>query len=315
LLGGQGAQLAENCSVKINVAPLLRRGVFMAAEHSANEPKRAPAATPTVKPVTKESDKGNSASYSFSVSLGTQSTSEQPKQGFWNSTSKDVLDSLVGLINSWPLALVLLAIILRNQLRPLFKRLLKMSGFGVELEFEKELDELEAIKDSYLETRRYQAQPPPLPSTIPAPTEHVAEAEPEGVVPKPVAAPFAPADDLSTFGSDEWWRQVEEAAVTSPAMGVQLAYSALNHEGQRLAMMMNIPAGSLVDIVTYLIRDGALPAMAALFARKLTELRNSAAHSAGSYDTISVKSASKYVSFAKSLAQLFTSIRTRRNHP
>lgn len=218
---------------------------------------------------------------------------------FWNISAKDILENVVGLTTAWPLAMLLAVLLLRKQITPLFDRVLKASGWGVNLEFDKQLDKLTAIAEE-ANLNPSEAVPAPLP--IEPTAEPVAEqpANADGqtdAIERAIASTNASViEQLKQRVKD---LKVQSLAKTFPSAAVVVAYSGLEAEAKAVGTALKIDPPTVDKVIKYLIDQGQLHPAAESIAKELRTLRNTAAHNPNA--DISSESAEKYSKLASDL--------------
>ena len=148
----------------------------------------------------------------LAVPNATTTTESQSQPGFWDWTATDFLNSGVQVATSWPLAMLIALFILRRQVKLLTERMLKWSGFGVDIEFGAGLEKAEILA--------VDARPPETPTAQIAMAEEKAE---NNVALQEILKP------PQTLGSDERMRRLLEL---SPKAVVLEAFTSLEDRAQ-----------------------------------------------------------------------------------
>ena len=204
------------------------------------------------------------------TALSTDSLSE-PGTGFWNITSKDLLENGVTILQAWPLAILLIVLILRKQIKPLFDRILKASGFGVEVEFDKRVDKLTAIAEG---TNLIPGEPVPAIPQIEPTVERPVKSD--GVT---GTAPVEPsASDVSQTIQRDEDAKVQSLAKTFPSAAVVVAYAGLEAQAKAVGTALRIDPPTVDKVISDLVAREQLHPAAKSIAKELRTLRNTAAH-------------------------------------
>jgi hypothetical protein len=211
--------------------------------------------------------------------IGTQT--ETAAGPFFDVSLKDSLDTVVGLANAWPLALLIALLVLRKELTKLVGRIARWSGYGVDVEFREGLDKLTEIAEDTVVTT--------IPGSL---TVH----EPEAIADtreRPEAVSADPSNEIGKDSVDVVESTTEQQppdqnedraarimrlAQVSPAAAVIEAYADLEQKAKIVATAFRLPRYSPLDVVSRLVRLGKLPEASIEYVKELRTLRNRAAH-------------------------------------
>ncbi len=206
-----------------------------------------------------------------------------------NITAKDVLTSAVTILTSWPLILLLIVFLLREKIKLLLERILKVRWGDKEVEFDDKVEHLIARAEVSLPHE-------PVPAITGDGPESLETTRSQKVIEFKGKATFASPETQVIQGDEA--AKIQSLAQTFPSAAIVVAYAELENQAKALGTALKIDPPTVNRVIDHLVAEEKLPDATKSIVKELRTLRNKAAHNP---EAVSNDAAENYSALAADL--------------